>query len=551
MKTGMQSIRKRLMIHLCARILALLLVSLGLFAGCSQKRSNANYFSKRGAHQASTKFVHAQNPRTQPAIHIRPGVKVYQSRETSANPSMGNTALLNEASTLCDQSQIHWRSGKLDKALEVLDMAYYLILKATPGGDPQLIQRKKSLRVEISRRILEISASSKHIAQGRHSVIPLVLNKHVRAQIDNFVMGKEKQFFRKTYQRSGRYRPFIVARLKKAGLPAELSWLPLIESGYKVDALSKSRALGLWQFIPTTGYKYGLKRTHYIDERMDPYKSTDAAIAYLIELHRIFGDWLTALAGYNCGEGRVIRTIRKQRINYLDRFWDLYDRLPNETAQYVPRFIAALHIVNNPERYGLDDVQLDAPLQFETVKIDARMRLKDIGKMIQSSRSELQTLNPELRLAMAPGKGYPLKIPHGKKALLMAHLNSSAIGPRPSGRHYLKYRVKPGDTLASIARRHGVSMQLIARANHRGIHDTLPAGQTLLIPTFSSTASRTPKRGATQAKRVVHHTVRKGDSIWNIAQRYGSSVREIRAINNLNSTILAVGQVLKAPAYKY
>lgn len=284
---------------------------------------------------------------------------------------------------------------------------------------------------------------------------------------------------------------------------------------------------------------------------MDPYKSTDAAIAYLIELHRIFGDWLTALAGYNCGEGRVIRTIRKQRINYLDRFWDLYARLPSETAQYVPRFIAALHIVNNLDRYGLDDVKLDAPLQFETVRIDQRIRLKNIGKMIQSSRSELQALNPELRLAIAPGKGYPLKIPQGKKARLMAHLNSNALGQRSSGRHYVKYRVKPGDTLASIARRYGVKMQLIAGANHRGVHDTLPAGQTLLIPTLSSTVSHTHKRRATQAKRVVHHTVQKGDSIWNIAQRYGSSVREIRAINNLNSTILAVGQVLKAPAYKY
>jgi membrane-bound lytic murein transglycosylase D len=141
----------------------------------------------------------------------------------------------------------------------------------------------------------------------------------------------------------------ILEKLEAAGLPAELSWLPLIESGFKVKALSRARALGLWQFIPSTGYKFGLKRDQYIDERIDFEKSSDAAIAYLKELHNIFGDWSTVLAAYNCGEGRVLRVIRTQNINYLDDFWDLFGRLPFETARYVPRFLAAAPVAQGIE----------------------------------------------------------------------------------------------------------------------------------------------------------------------------------------------------------
>ena len=143
---------------------------------------------------------------------------------------------------------------------------------------------------------------------------------------------------------------------RKRVCPKSCRGFPLIESGYKVKALSKARALGLWQFIPSTGYKFGLKRDQYIDERIDPIKSTDAAIAYLKELHNIFGDWATVLAAYNCGENRVLRVIRSQNINYLDNFWDLYERLPRETARYVPRFLATLHIMNDLAQYGLDNV---------------------------------------------------------------------------------------------------------------------------------------------------------------------------------------------------
>ncbi len=255
-------------------------------------------------------------------------------------------SVLDEALDFCQSAQDFWQKGDLENALEALDQAYALILKTDTTNSPKLIQQKEDLRFLISKRILEIYASRNIVVTGNHNAIPLVMNKHVQLEINNFTKYGEKKFFIEAYKRSGKYRPYIVSELKAAGMPVELSWLPLIESGFKVNALSRARALGPWQFIPSTGYKFGLKRDKYIDERIDPIKSTKAAIEYLKELHQIFGDWSTVLAAYNCGEGRVLRVIRSQNINYLDNFWDLYERLPRETARYVPRFMAALFIIN-------------------------------------------------------------------------------------------------------------------------------------------------------------------------------------------------------------
>jgi membrane-bound lytic murein transglycosylase D len=271
--------------------------------------------------------------------------------------------LLDTALDLAQTSQDFWSTGELDRAIETLDQAYIFVMNADTENHPDLIQQKEDLRFMISKRILEIYASRYTAVDGNHNAIPLTMNKHVENEIKLF-QGRERKFFLASYNRSGKYREKIVASLKQAGLPEELSWLPLIESGFKVKALSRARALGLWQFIPSTGYKFGLKRDTWIDERLDPEKSTAAAIDYLEELHNIFGDWTTVLAGYNCGEGRVLRVIRDQKINYLDNFWDLYEKLPRETARYVPRFLATLHILSDPEKYGFQFEEPDEPLPY-------------------------------------------------------------------------------------------------------------------------------------------------------------------------------------------
>ncbi|UCF86301.1 MAG: lytic transglycosylase domain-containing protein, partial [Desulfobacteraceae bacterium] len=208
-------------------------------------------------------------------------------------PKKTDQELLDSALEFCQASNDFWERGDLENAIDALDQAYSLILEVHPDENPEILQQRDDLRFTISKRIIEVYSSRFTVANGNHKAIPLVMNSYVERAMRLF-KGKDRRFFLDSYRRSGRYRPAIVRELRQAGLPEELSWLPFIESGFKVKALSRSRALGLWQFIASTGYKFGLKRDRWIDQRMDPKKSTRAAIAYLKELHQIFGDWTTA-----------------------------------------------------------------------------------------------------------------------------------------------------------------------------------------------------------------------------------------------------------------
>jgi membrane-bound lytic murein transglycosylase D len=463
---------------------------------------------------------------------------------------------LDEALELCEVSQEYWQQGELENALEALDRAYALILSVDTSNLPKLIQQKEDLRFMISKRILEIYASRNIVVNGNHNAIPIAINRHVQAEINHFTTGGEKYFFIESYRRSGRYRDQIIKALRAAGLPEELSWLPLIESGYKVNALSRARALGLWQFIPSTGYKFGLQRNKFIDERMDPEKSTRAAIEYLKELHRIFGDWATVLAAYNCGEGRVLRVIRSQNVNYLDNFWDLYERLPRETARYVPRFLATLHILNNPETYGLSDVSIDPPMQYETVDINKQIHLRNVAKSIGVSEQTLRDLNPELRYRILPGDNYRLRIPPGNSDLLMAKIDQIPIS-RPPQRAYVYHRVRNGETLSVIARKYRTSVKSIMRANNLRRSNYIVAGKRLKIPRrgYMPSSSRTVRKA--RNGQALNHIVRKGDSLFTIAKRYGTTTKKIQELNNLTTTTLQKGQVLiifagkgKPPAVK-
>ncbi|MGD9173340.1 MAG: LysM peptidoglycan-binding domain-containing protein [Desulfobacterales bacterium] len=451
-------------------------------------------------------------------------------------------SVLDEALDLCQVSQEFWQNGELENALDALDQAYALILTADTTDHAKLIQQKEDLRFMISKRILEIYASRNIVVNGSYNEIPRVLNKHVQIEIDRFTVGPEREFFVQSYQRSGRYRQLIVAALKEAGLPDELSWLPLIESGFKVKALSRSRALGLWQFIPSTGYKFGLKRNKLIDERMDPEKSTRAAIDYLKELHAIFGDWTTVLAAYNCGEGRVLNVIRRQNLNYLDNFWDLYERLPRETARYVPRFLATLHILDQPEKYGLNLAAVDMPLQYETVMISKQMHLKDVARSIGVSENKVYELNPELRYKISPEDEYPLKVPPYKGEFLLTQLDKIPVS-HPPQRAYVYHRVRPGQTLSLIAKRYRTSVGGIMRANNLRKSNYIVAGRLLKIPS-SGYHYRSPKTLNVHHGRRVVHVVKKGNSLWTIAKKYGTTTKKIQQLNQLSSTSLHKGQRL-------
>lgn len=464
------------------------------------------------------------------------------NEETDVSEPPSNS-LLEEAFISYQDAQTAWEKGDFETALTALDAAYGLLLKLEIPPDSPLFQDKNDLRLLIAQRIQEIYASRLGAVGENHQTIPLVENKYVLAEIKNF-QTKEQKSFLEAYQRSGLYREMILDELKKAGLPEELSWLPVIESWFKVRAFSRARALGLWQFISSTGYRYGLKRDRWIDERMDPEKSTRAAVKYLNELHSFFGDWTTALAAYNCGEFKVQRVIRAQRVKYLDNFWDLYVMLPRETARFVPRFIATLLIINNPAKYGMSLPRPNPPLEYEKVSINKAVKLSTLSKSMNLDNDELAALNPELRHDGTPNYEYSLKVPPRYGTRTTAALNSLNQWVPPEASYIIHY-VRRGQTLSGIADRYRTSVNSIARLNGmRRVHLIRP-GQRLKIPARGVTIqTQSPPKITAQKDGKMVYSVKRGDSLYQVARMFNTTIQHIKGLNNLKSNILRVGQKL-------
>ncbi len=455
---------------------------------------------------------------------------------------------LEDALELCEESQQLWQKGSIDDALDALDQSYNLILNVqTESKKPEILQEVDDLRYLIAKRIVEIYTSRTRRKLGKNGAIPLVMNRYILREIKLF-QTTERKFFIEAYKRSGKYRPYIVSEIKKAGLPEELSWLPLIESGFRVRALSRARALGLWQFIASTGYRFGLKRDQWVDERMDMEASTRAAVNYLKALHELFGDWTTALAAYNCGEFNVLHAIRSQHINYLDNFWDLYPRLPLETARYVPRFLAVLHIINNPKKFGFDLPLPDPPLRFEIVKIDKQVSLEALAKKVGISYALLKDLNPELRYGVTPNYPYKIKIPTGTGNLILAHIDEvPKWKPKYVYRYrgYIRHRVRPGETLAKLARRYGTSIRRIKALNKIRNPRRLRVGRVLKIPVGKRQYRVARRRSHRYTGKKVHYRIKPGDTLWKLAKTFNVSVAHIKKVNGLKSNVLKPGQVIK------
>ena len=454
--------------------------------------------------------------------------------------------IMEEALILLNISHNYWVNGDFEDALEMLDHAYAILLDT--NGNPDIARQKDDLRLMISKRILTIYNSIQANAKGMRSEIPIMTNADVEKEIRQF-QTVERDFFISSYQRSALYRPMILRELKKAGLPEELSWLPLVESGFKINALSTARALGLWQFIPSTGYKYGLNRDDWVDERMDMEKSTRAAIDYMKELHTMFGDWLTVLAAYNCGEGRIIKTIASQHINYLDRFWDLYYKLPYETARYVPRFIATVMIIRDPQKYGMDLGNGKMPaLSYETMETNKSLRLPDIARKLDIPEETMNILNAELRHRITPDKPYKLRVPTEMTGQLLTVIDEipQADTPQETFRKKrsvaINHKVRQGETLASIAGKYKTTVGAIRSANHLSKKDQVVAGQRLTVPIQTSTGG---SGKAQKSETIVRHKVKKGDTLASLARKYGISSSEIKKANHLERDKLKTGQTLR------
>lgn len=475
------------------------------------------------------------------------------------------SVIMEEAMNACQDCDQHWAKGQLDDALSALDEAYALLLKMELPPDSPLSQEKANLRLMIAKRIQTVHASRISTPRQNHKTIPLDENKYVLKEIESF-RTVERKSFEEAYERSGLYREMMTAELRQAGVTEELSWLPMIESWFKVRALSPARALGLWQFISSTASLYDLKRDRYVDERMDPVKETRAAARYLFDLHALFGDWTTALAAYNCGEYGVQRVIRTQQINYLDNFWDLFAKLPYETARFVPRFIATQLIINNPEKYGFTLPAPYPPLKFETVSVNHAAKLSALSQTLGLDSSELAFLNPELRYDATPDYEYQLKVPVGLIDKAGQAIASLPKWVPPEATYTLHY-VRNGETLGLIAARYHSSVTAIVKLNGLRSAKFIRPGWQLKVPgrgaasvagapvvkdTDEKTASQGPSlRNATASQASVTpsngdtYTVVEGDTPYSIAKKFGLTLEDLLAANNLtaNSVILP-GQVV-------
>ena len=386
--------------------------------------------------------------------------------------------------------------------------------------------------------------------------LPIVLNDPVLACIDLY-QGELREWFGEALVRGGRYLPKIREVFAAEGVPQDLAYVALVESAFKTSALSRAKAKGVWQFIPSTGKRFGLRQDWWVDERSDPDKSTRAAARYLKELYDLLGDWNLALAGYNAGEGKVQRAIESYG---TEDFWQLARTrgLREETRNYVPMIHAAIVVAKAPAQYGFD-VQPEPVLEADSVRVDGAVDLRVVAECAGSSVDRVRLLNPSLRRLATPARrSFDVRVPRGTATATSACLRAVPPERRVAFRAHV---VTHGQTLASIARRYGTRPTDIAQANGLSSRARLARGQELIIP-VSPGAERTAAPVATTepmaAPRVadqaedkddgrvrIDYKVKAGDTLSAIARSFKTTIAALQAWNRgLRGTRIAAGHTL-------
>ncbi|MEQ1569569.1 MAG: LysM peptidoglycan-binding domain-containing protein [Myxococcota bacterium] len=391
--------------------------------------------------------------------------------------------------------------------------------------------------------------------------IPIEVNDSVVKWMRYFT-GSGRVYYERWLGRSTRYQPMMRAALAEAGLPQDLVYLSMIESGYNTYAYSHSDAAGLWQFIPSTGKVYDLRIDWWVDDRRDPEAALGAAIDFLGELHHMFGDWRLAWAAYNGGPGRVRRSIDKAGTK---DFWKIADGdlLHSETQNYVPKIMAAAIIGKHPERYGFTGITYQEELTYDVAKVDGSVELGVLAECAGMTLDDLKALNPALRRYATPPEGYELRVPAGKKSTFVAALDRVPASERLVTVHHT---VKRGESLSIIAGKYGTTVDAISDANGLRNVNRITVGASLIIPRTgdgpdavaaatpseprsSGSARSAPKAAAPPPppKEVVH-VVARGDTLSKLAGSYGTTVEALRDSNHLTTSTIVVGQKLKVPA---
>jgi membrane-bound lytic murein transglycosylase D len=413
--------------------------------------------------------------------------------------------------------------------------------QAEQAQDPQQQQKSEPAPIDETNG-LSPSADARTKAKAEADIkntksdLPLMMTDQVAGYIAYFSNGG-RGVFERALARSGRYRDMMIPILKEQGLPEDLIYLALAESGFKPRALSRVGARGIWQFMASRGRGYGLGHSMYVDDRQDPEKSTRAAARHLKELYNQFGDWYLAMAAYNSGPGTVQAAVK--RTGYAD-FWELYRRnvLPKETRNYVPIILASIIMAKNPTQYGLQDVQMEPPAEYDTVTINYPVDLRLVAECVNTTPSELQDLNPALLRMSTPRSGkYELHLPPGSKD----DYQTAIAAIPPDMRLWWRYHtVKAGETLASLARTYHTTVREISETNHLEDNALDPATK-LVIPVA---AGKHPTDTATYARHITRYHVHRGDTVETVAENFGVSPQQLRRWNGLKGNSVAGRRVL-------
>ena len=390
--------------------------------------------------------------------------------------------------------------------------------------------------------------------------IPIVLNDRVEWWMDYFTT-RIRDSFERYLVRSGAWMPYLKARLRDAGLPEDMAYLALIESGFSTQAVSHAGAVGPWQFMPYTGREYGLRIDRWVDERRDYEKSTQAAIAYLSDLHAMLGSWYLAAAGYNGGQGRVGRSMMSD--NTIN-FWELTG-IHDETKNYVPKLIAATIIAKEPERYGFYAVPYLEPVEWQTITVPTSTDLGVIARAAEVPVETIRALNPHLlRGRTPPGEvNFPVHIPAEQVQIFTQ--NYYEMAPEDRIEIPAEHIVREGETAVGIASAYGVDPRDLIELN--GIKDPnrLTGGLVLRIPGGAepaeigavaqphasappaTSATLTPEPEVEPEPAAQTHRVSRGETLAGISRAYGVSIAELQRVNGIRGDKILVGQVLRIP----
>ncbi len=497
------------------------------------------------------------------------------------------------------------------KAILLVLMAFFAspelyAYKATFSGDSVAVEvtsedtakvryRADSMKVAVLDLLPEaeiIPEETDELIQDRLSCIetsiPLTFNPTVRQFIDYFTI-RNRKYTKTMLQRENVYFPLFEKYLAKHGLPQELKYLAVVESGLNPRAVSRTKAMGLWQFMAPTANDFKLVQNQYLDERLDPEKSTEAACLYLKMLHNMFGDWQVALAAYNCGQGNVRKAIRKAG-GVVD-FWTIYPHLPQETRSYVPSFIAIAYAMNHAEEHLIVPDTLMYAHPTDTMLVNSYLDLERFSEHLCMSADEIMDLNPALKVKFVPEhfSKFPLKVPAHTREFIaqnrwwlldscrrgaetppaMIALLPDNLKPEPSKASTAKfvekktfYTVKRGDVLGVIADKNGVALSSLKKWNKLKGNTIFP-GQKLVVmksvpvapkkqavtqPQLAKTQPAKSKTEATTtevASAPKEYLVQPGDTLFGISKRYdGLTVEQIKKLNNLKGSDIKVGQKL-------